>query len=109
MNNSSLLASTAGNGGMGVSGQPGDTQFGFGGNKTLGGCIGGNGGTGGNGGAGGGAAGGVSAGILGKGTQPTADAPTMGMITVGMKGTKGTGGNGNDGVDGVAQAVFQSP
>ena len=112
LTNSVIVTSTAGNGGAGVAGQPGETTVGNGGLPTGGGCMGGKGGIGGAGGAGGGGAGGVSAGVLWKGTSaPTIDSATQSSITTGTKGNKGAGGSSgtNDGIDGVAQAVLQAP
>ena len=105
-----LTTSAAGKGGNGAAGQPGQTEFGFGGLQAVGACSGGNGAPGGAGVAGGGAAGGVSAAVVWKGAAtvtPTINASTT--VTLGAKGDKGVGGKAgtNDGIDGVAQNVVE--
>jgi hypothetical protein len=75
---------------------------GFGGNKTSGGCPGGNGGKGGDGGAGGGGAGGLSVGILYDATATITE--TGGSFVTGKAGLAGPGGTTtNDGVPGDKQ------
>jgi hypothetical protein len=105
---SSLAAGAAGDGGAGKAGQGAQPIFGFGGNKTGGGCLGGNGGKGADGGAGGGGAGGMSIGYMFKGPKPTLD--TDAVVTKGTAGKKGGGGvTTNDGIDGIAEDSFEAP
>jgi hypothetical protein len=106
-----LVASDAGNGGDGATGQVAQMQAGFGGTGTVatGSCNGGVGGLGADGQFGGGAAGGISVGILWQGDMaPTQTGVT---ITTGIAGAKGIGGSVgvNDGIDGVAQDALKAP
>ncbi len=96
----------AGKGGDGVAGQLGATQFGFGGNKSGGGCAGGNGGKGGNGGAGGGGAGGLSVGVLhNAGSTLTNNTPNFSQGKAGGKGIGGVPAS-NDGVPGDSKETL---
>ncbi len=104
---SQMRTSTAGNGGDGVGGQEGQGGKG-GGDRYVDGCAGGAGGPGGYGGAGRGGAGGVSAGVLYTGIKPLIDAPTLGSIQVGARGTGGLDPSLTRALDGVTSPVLET-
>ncbi|HEX2881818.1 MAG TPA: hypothetical protein VHO25_19970 [Polyangiaceae bacterium] len=112
LNACELIASDAGAGGDGTSGQLGQALSvggdlaSFGGLGDGGACDGGRGGAGGDGGGGGGGAGGTSAGVLWENTNSTVTIEPSSHFTVGLAGDIGLGGGvANDGANGASDEV----